>query len=76
MAQPHLPIEIYNFKAGVNYAYARACRERCQPAECTLHLDCWVAHGTAATLEPARGNASPRCLACDGRVIERNRFLP
>ncbi len=74
MAQPHLPIEVYNFKTGVNYAYARACRERCQPAECTLHLDCWVAHGTAATLDsPTRGKA-PRCLACDGKVIERNRF--
>jgi hypothetical protein len=74
MAQAHLPIEVYNFKAGVNYAYARACRERCQPAECSLHLDCWVAHGTAESLD--QGKRSPRCLACDGKLVLRNRFLP
>lgn len=73
MANNQIPRNSYAFKnLSVDYTYARQCRERCQPAECTLHLDCWVAHGTAATLELVRG--TPRCRACDGKIIERNRF--
>lgn len=65
----HLPVDSYDFKAvGVDCAYAQACRERCKPDECNLSPECWVAHGTAASLGGDKSPKAPRCAACNGRV--------
>ena len=50
-------------------AYAQAQRIACRPMECTLDPQCWVEVGGRVALSPRSLSATPRCLACNGKLL-------
>jgi hypothetical protein len=50
-------------------AYAAAQRLACMPMECTQSKDCWVALGGREALRPDSMSKTPRCGACNGKLL-------
>ena len=50
-------------------AYAIAQRVACRPMECTLAADCWVDVGGRLALNARSLSATPRCAACNGKLL-------
>ena len=49
--------------------YAITQREACRPMECTLDPLCWVTVGGKPALSARSLSATPRCGACNGKLL-------